>query len=101
MSRKKNYSPEKLIGILREAEVRLSQGATVSEVCRGFGVSEQSYYRWCRMCGGMEVNQAHRLKRLGARTVGYGRQGQRASARRVPSSEGRSDSLHLSLPGTR
>lgn len=47
MSRK-TYKPEQIIGMLREAEVRLSQGATVGEVCRGFGVSEQSYYRWRR-----------------------------------------------------
>ena len=47
MSRK-TYKPEQIIGMLREAEVRLSLGATVGEVCRGFGVSEQSYYRWRR-----------------------------------------------------
>jgi hypothetical protein len=34
MSRK-THQPERIIGMLREAEVRLSQGATVSEVCRG------------------------------------------------------------------
>ena len=63
MSRKR-YTPEQIIGILREAEVRLSQGQSVSEICRGFGVSDQSYYRWRREYGGMEVSQAHRLKQL-------------------------------------
>ena len=63
MSRKR-YTPEQIIGMLREAEVRLSQGQSVSEVCRGFGVSDQSYYRWRREYGGMEVSQAHRLKEL-------------------------------------
>ena len=63
MSRKR-YTPEKIIGMLREAEVRLSQGRTVGEICRGFGISEQSYYRWRREYGGMEVSQAHRLKEL-------------------------------------
>ena len=63
MSRK-NYKPEQIIGMLREAEIRLSQGQTVGEICRGFGVSEQSYYRWRREYGGMEVSQAHRLKEL-------------------------------------
>ncbi|MDP6027845.1 MAG: transposase [Arenicellales bacterium] len=47
MSRK-TYKLEQIIGMLHEAEVRLSQGATVGEVCRGFGVSGKSYYRWCR-----------------------------------------------------
>ena len=63
MSRKR-YKPEQIIGLLREAEVRLSQGRTVGEVCRSFGVSDQSYYRWRREYGGMEVSQAHRLKEL-------------------------------------
>jgi len=63
MSRKR-FKPEQIIGMLREAEVRLSQGAKVGEVCRHHGVSEQSFYRWRREYGGMEVSQAHRLKEL-------------------------------------
>lgn len=63
MSRKR-FKPEQIIGMLREAEVRLSQGAKVGEVCRYLGVSEQSFYRWRREYGGMEVSQAHRLKEL-------------------------------------
>ena len=63
MSRK-SYKPEQIIGMLREAEIRLSQGETVAEVCRGFGISEQSYYRWRREYGGMEVSQAHKMKEL-------------------------------------
>ncbi len=41
MSRKR-YTPEKIIAMLREAEICLSQGQTVGEVCRGLGISEQS-----------------------------------------------------------
>lgn len=63
MSRKR-YTPEQIIGMLCETEVRLSQGQSVGEICRGLGVSEQSYYRWRKEYGGMEVNQAHRLKEL-------------------------------------
>ena len=63
MSRKR-YTPEQIIGMLREAEVRLAQGQSVGEICRGFGVSDQSDYRWRREYGGMEVSQAHRLKEL-------------------------------------
>lgn len=63
MSRKR-YTPEQIIGMLREAEVRLSQGATVGAICRGLGVSEQSYYRWRREYGGLKVDQAKRLKDL-------------------------------------
>jgi putative transposase len=63
MSRKR-YTPEQIIGMLREAEVRLSQGETVGVICRGLGVSEQSYYRWRREYGGLRVDQAKRLKEL-------------------------------------
>ena len=41
MSRKR-YATEQIIGMLREAEVLLSQGKTAGEVCRHLGVSEQS-----------------------------------------------------------
>ena len=63
MSRKR-FTPEQIIGMLREAEVRHAQGQSVGEICRGLGVSEQSYYRWRREYGGMEVSQAQRLKEL-------------------------------------
>jgi transposase-like protein len=62
--RRKRYTPEQIIGMLREAEVRLSQGATVGAICRELGVSEQSYYRWRREYGGLKVDQARRLKDL-------------------------------------
>lgn len=63
MSRKR-YTAEQIIGMLREAEVRLSQGETTGAVCRGLGISEQSYYRWRREYGGLKVDQAKRLKEL-------------------------------------
>ena len=63
MSRKR-YTPEQNISMLREAEVALSQGQTVGQVCRVLGVSEQSYYRWRREYGGLKIDQAKRLKDL-------------------------------------
>ena len=62
MSRKR--TPEQIIGYLREAEVRLSQGDKIGVICRGLGISEQSYYRWRREYGGLRVGQAKRLKDL-------------------------------------
>jgi putative transposase len=61
---RKRYTPEQIIGILREAEVRLSQGEKVGAICRTFGISEQSCYRWRREYGGLKVTQAKRLKEL-------------------------------------
>ena len=63
MSRKR-YTPEQIIGMLREAEVLLSQGEKIGMICRGLGVSEQSYYRWRREYGGLKIDQAKRLKEL-------------------------------------
>lgn len=47
---RKNYTAEQIIGMLREAEVRLSQGEKIGAICRALSVSEQSYYRWRRAC---------------------------------------------------
>jgi transposase-like protein len=61
---RKRYTAEQIVTLLREAEVRLSKGSTVSVVCRELGVSEHTYYRWRREYGGLNVNQARRLKEL-------------------------------------
>lgn len=58
------YQPEQIIAKLREAEVLLSKGQTVSEVVRYLGITEQTYYRWRKAYGGMQVNQALKLKEL-------------------------------------
>ena len=63
MSRKR-FSAEQIIGLLREAEVRLSQGKTVGQACREMGITEQTYYRWRKEYGGMKTVQVKRLKDL-------------------------------------
>ena len=63
MSRKR-FTGEKIIGMLREAEVGLAQGKKIGEVCRSLGISEQSYYRWRRDYGGLKTTQAKRIKDL-------------------------------------
>ena len=40
------YSPEKIIAMLREAEVKLSQGMKTGQVCRDLGITTNTYYRW-------------------------------------------------------
>ena len=61
---RKAFQPEQMINKLREAEVLLSQGATVGEASRKLGVTEQTYYRWRKEYGGMRIEQAKRLKDL-------------------------------------
>jgi len=63
MSRKR-FAAEQIIGLLREAEVRLSQGRTVGQTCREMGITEQTYYRWRKEYGGMKTIQVKRLKDL-------------------------------------
>ncbi len=62
--RRKQFTPEKVIGLLRQAEVELAQGKRVGEVCRSLGISEQSYYRWRSEYGGLKLEQARRMKDL-------------------------------------
>ena len=61
---RKRFAAEQIITHLREAEVLLSQGKSVGEVCRQLEVSENTYYRWRREYGGLEVDQVKRLKEL-------------------------------------
>ena len=63
---KKRYNAEDIIHKLREADVLLGQGRTVTEVCKQLSVTDQTYYRWCKAYGGMKVDQAKRLKQLEA-----------------------------------
>lgn len=62
--KKKGFTPEQIITMLREAEVLLSQGKTAVEVVKKLGITEQTYYRWRREYGGMRIEQAKRLKEL-------------------------------------
>jgi len=61
---RKIYPPEKIVRKLREAEVLISQGNTIAQASRLLGITEQTYYRWRKQYGGMQVSQAKRLKEL-------------------------------------
>ena len=61
---RKNLTPEQIISKLREAEVLLGKGESTPSACRTIGVSENTYYRWRKMYGGMQVNQAKKMKEL-------------------------------------
>ena len=64
MAKRIRYTPEQIITKLREAEVYLSQGKTIGQACKILEISEQTYYRWRREYGGMDVIQARKLKEL-------------------------------------
>lgn len=58
--KRKKYTEEQIIGILKEAEA----GVPVKDLCRKHGMSQGSFYAWRSKFGGMEVSDAKRLKAL-------------------------------------
>jgi putative transposase len=57
---KSRFSDEQIIGILKEHEV----GVTVKELCRKYGMSDATYYKWKAKYSGLEINEARRLRSL-------------------------------------
>ena len=64
MAKRRRYSPEQIVMKLREAEVFLSQGQTIAQACKAIEISEQTYYRWRKEYGGMNILQAKQFKEL-------------------------------------
>ena len=62
MSRGKRYKTEEIIKILREVEIHTGRGQTVEQSVRACGITEQTYYRWRKEYGGINIDQAKRLK---------------------------------------
>lgn len=60
----KRAKPEEIIAKLREVEVRLSRGENAATAARAIGVTEQTYYRWRKEYGGLQVDQAKRMKEM-------------------------------------
>jgi len=61
---KKRFSAEQIVVVLRQIEVLMSQGMAAPVACREAGISQQSYYRWRKEYGGLELDQAKRMKEL-------------------------------------
>ena len=58
--KRKRFTEEQIIAILKEAEA----GVPVGDLCRKHGVSSSSFYKWRQRFSGMEVNEAKRLREL-------------------------------------
>jgi len=61
---RKHFTTEQIINMLREAEVILSQGTPIAQVCKKLGISEQSYYRWRKEYDGLRTDQAKKLREV-------------------------------------
>src|SRR5213078_1776673 len=83
---KKTFTPEQIVGKLRQIEVLMSQDKTVPLACKDAGIVNQTYYRWRREYGGLQLEQAKKLKDLQgkcAAQAGFGDFRRRRSVRRV------------------
>ena len=56
--------PEEIVSKLRQIDVLVSQGKSVTESIRSIGVTEVTYYRWRKEFGGLKADQVKRLKDL-------------------------------------
>jgi hypothetical protein len=61
---RKSYTAEQIIVILRKVEVLCGQGKTVKEAVQQEGITENTYFRWCKEYGGMSTADVKRLKEL-------------------------------------
>jgi putative transposase len=64
MPKGKRVAAEEIVSKLRLAEVELAKGVSIEEVCKKLQISTQSFYRWRKEYGGLEIDQAKRLKDL-------------------------------------
>ena len=60
----KREKPEEIVSKLRQVEVLQGQGMSVADAVRQIGVTQNTYYRWRKLYGGMGRGQLKRLKEL-------------------------------------
>ena len=60
----KRPKPEEIVSKLRQVEVLQGQGMSIADAVRQIGVTQQTYYRWRKLYGGMGREQLKRLKEL-------------------------------------
>lgn len=58
--KRKRFSLEQIVAVLKQAEL----GMPVAELIRRVGISEQTFYRWKKVYGGMQSDQVRELKQL-------------------------------------
>jgi transposase-like protein len=63
-NRNSRHTTEEIVNKLRQADVELAKGQSISSVCKLIGITDQTYYRWRKEYGGLKVDQARRFKEL-------------------------------------
>ena len=56
--KKKRFSVEQIVGVLKQAEV----GVPIGELVRQVGISEQTFYQWEKRYAKLEIDQVRQLK---------------------------------------
>ena len=64
MKRGQKMGAEQAVLKLRQIEVQTAQGKSLALACKEAEISEQSYYRWRKEYGGLQIDQARRMKDL-------------------------------------
>lgn len=62
--KRKRFAVEQIISKLRQAEIMFSEGKSLDEVVKKLEITAQTYYRWRKEYGTLQMEQAKRLKEL-------------------------------------
>jgi putative transposase len=60
--KRSQYTESQIVGILKEAD----SGVAVKEICRKYGISDATYYKWKSKYGGLDVSDVRRMRELEA-----------------------------------
>ena len=60
----KKHKPEEIVAKLRQVDALVSQDQSVAEAVRAIGVTQFTYYRWCKEYSGLKTNQVKQLKEV-------------------------------------
>ena len=58
--KKSRFTDEQIIGMIKEQEA----GSSTADVCRKYGISSASFYKYKAKFGGLDVSDARKLKAL-------------------------------------
>ena len=64
MARGKKHTAEQIVSLLRQIEVAVANGKTTAQASKEALITEQTYYRWRKEFGGLQVEQAKKMKDL-------------------------------------
>jgi len=60
----KRHTTEQIVSILRQFEVEQAAGKRLEEIAKQIGISVNTYYKWKQNFGGLDINEARRLRDL-------------------------------------